>query len=153
MKKFFFRLERVLSLKRQLEKEASMRLQEADGWRQRALNEMNSKQRSKREFAGRFRARFEAGRFQAVSLENYRVYLERLGRDVARAEETLMRVTKIWEERRESLIRAKRAMKVLERLKDSQREMYEKGLIYKEQATADDVVAGRKVKRDVNVTL
>ncbi|HHY37740.1 MAG TPA: hypothetical protein GX507_02300 [Clostridia bacterium] len=149
MKKFFFRLERVLSLKRQLEKEASMRVREAEGWRQRALNEVDSKRRAQKEFSGLFFAHFEEGRFQVMGCESYRMYFERLAKDRAKAEETLMRITKMWEERRESLIRATKAMKVLERLRESQREMYEKGVMYKEQVAADDAVAGRKAKQDI----
>lgn len=149
MKKFSFRLERVLLLRRQLEREARVRVREANGWREKAAEEVELRRRAERDFAGQFRNCFDEGRFPTVRLESYRAYFERLGKDTTRAQETLSRVTKVWEERREGLIRATKAMKVLERLRDSQREMYEKGVMHKEQATADDVVAGRKAKQDL----
>jgi flagellar FliJ protein len=143
VRRFTFRLERVLSLKKQLEKDARIRTQEANGRRMEAVRKLQLREGVRREQTVSFRDGFINQSFTSSEVHTFKTYLDRLTEDVDRAREILDHATEVWQERKEDLIEANKATRILERLREDQRVAYLRELGRREQVSADDAVGAR----------
>jgi len=146
VRRFVFRFQRVLEMKRHVEKTKKDELAALMAQRLQDERKLFAVQGElldrQRELAGRAEAR-ETLR----DLAAWARYLRKLADDIRRIEEQLARWDQQIEAKREELVEAKRDVKVLEKLEETDRRAYDKALASWEQKLIDEVATGRHVRR------
>ncbi|MDR1177475.1 MAG: flagellar export protein FliJ [Spirochaetaceae bacterium] len=143
MKKFVFKLEKVLELRGHYEKEAKIELG-------RAIAVLSDIEREIEETA-RKRVEAAAGRFlpgrTGAEIFNTDLYIMRLDQLRDRLFEDAARAELVVTEKREKYIEASRERKTLDRLKEKRLAEYKKAQSDEEIKTLDDIANGSRARR------
>ena len=136
MKKFSFRLEKVLQLRKFKEEECKLALGQAIS----VLNMIEAK--IKETAVKRFHAannRF-ADTTQVIAWE---LYIKRLDHEATLLEEQAAKAELVVEEKRAEYLEASKDLKAIEKLKEKRKEEYKKEMFKYEISETDDITSGR----------
>ena len=139
MKRFFFNLEKILSLRKHREHETEIELGKAIG----VLSGIEQNIQYVAE------ERFRAGEsYSGISsmLRSYILYTDRLDRQKVKLMKEAAKAEQKVEEAREIYIEASRDRKVLDKVKEKREGEYRKFILAEETKTLDDQTAGRQRK-------
>lgn len=140
MKKFDFRLEKVMEFKQHKQKENERKLaavKQAINQQQNKLSEMNS-QRDKCQQA---MAEKNGPYLDVPEIQTYYLYLVRLTREIIQRMEQIWRLEEDAETKREILLKSAQEKKVLERLREKHYLSYRRELDKSEQKQLDEIAS------------
>lgn len=146
MKKFKFRLEKVLQFRRIVQDE-----------KKRELNIAMRLLREKEQDVENLEKAFLANRIQegkVISIEELSLkgaYAERLKNEIAQGRLDIMSLQDRVEEARKEYIEATKEVEVLEKLKEKKHEQYQEMIAHHEQKVLDELVTQRKQKRATTI--
>ena len=142
MKRFRFRLERLLSLRRHRETEWEQRLAEATGRVVTVQREIGDRVAEK---ARALRDQYQGG-IDVRRLLSTNEYMRRMDHEIEKEEALLVRFRREREALQEKYLEASRDRKVLERLKDRRAAEYAKLQRVEETKQLDDITSGRAAR-------
>ena len=139
MKKFKFRLEKLLDMKAEAERQRQMALAEANmkvGREEEALRLIQASHQAGRQGIETLRS---GGRFSPQEMDQRYRYLKKLEADMVIQRRRIKEAIKAADQCRVALLEAAKERKMLENLKGRQEEAYLGELTRKEQAMIDDL--------------
>lgn len=147
-KRFQFRLEQVLSLRKQVEEVRVRELAQAKGKLLEIQNMIQEHQNEESDFLGMY-GEFEKG--QAFTTDQVMAYCE-FKEWLLRREKEYRRREKEWgqevERRRQTAVKASRARQLLENLKERQKRTHAQEVLGEEQRFLDEITSIAYVRRD-----
>lgn len=147
MKRFRFRLERLLEIRAHRERQWLAKLAEASGHCLRLSREIDQKSDAAR---GAFLTEVKRGAELDLALLNYRDrYIERLGKEKRRLKQELDRRVQHREEVQKKYGEVSREKKILEKLKERRQAEYYAGARLEEFKVQDDLNSGQFARKSV----
>jgi len=143
MKKFKFRLEKVMDMRAEAERQRQMALAEArmkveaEEQRLQSLHETVTSEKNAIELLR------TGGAIKPREINAHYQYIRRLKLDIDHQRQNIFKAKQEQELRRQELLEAAKERKMLENLKDRQREAYMAEVNRKDQALIDDVAVTR----------
>jgi flagellar FliJ protein len=147
-KRFQFRLEQVLSLRRQVEEVRVRELSQAQGQLLKIEESIRAHAAEEQDFLGKYsdfekNGEFDAG--QVMAFCDYREWLLRQEKEYRRREREW---SKEVEKRRQEVVKASRARRLLENLKEKQLRTHSKEVLGEEQRFLDEISSIAFVRRN-----
>ncbi|GHT77421.1 hypothetical protein FACS1894130_01640 [Spirochaetia bacterium] len=146
MKRFNFTLEKVLSIRSHREQEAKIELGRAMGILADIENRLKGIAAERVEAAGN---RFSAAN-SAADILSYELYIKRLDADTERLLKEAAQAELLVNQARDVFIEASRDRKVLDKVKEKQREEYRKLCLAEETKVLDDISGGTAARQLVS---
>ncbi len=146
MAKFIYRLQTVLNIKKQLEKESKNQLAiqiRTLNDEQQKLSDINSKQNSCLNGI----AKVSTGNIQVDTLRQYNTYLSALKKQLSEQENNVNKASENVDIYREKLMNAAKEKKTLELLKEKKHQAFSYNEMKKEEKIVDEVLSFKYMKK------
>ena len=146
MKKFQFKLESVLKIRKQAEQEALIDLQEAESQLKKILDHIASLEKEilETETSLRSQAR-QALSAQEIAYHSSYIQLTRV--KIEKMQDNMLRAKNNVEEKRQIAVKAMQERKMIEKLKEKRYSQWEKEIVEKERSQLDEIGTMRHSKK------
>lgn len=139
MKKFRFRLQKVMEVKEEVEKQRMLELVEAKKCVSQEKEELERLQIRNRECWEKIEERKTEDRINPVEMNLYYCYLRKLGNEIDLQNNRVQDAENEMEKRRRILLDASKERKILEKLKERKYTAYRSEMLKMEQDFFDDI--------------
>jgi len=141
MKKFSFKLQKVIDVKESIEKQKMMELAEAEREVKIEKEKLQKLLTKKQRYIELFTEKKENGPINASDANQFLRYIDKLRKDIEKQKERIEIKIKEAERRRNDLIEIVKDKKILEKLRENKLVDYKKDVIKQEQNFLDEVGA------------
>ncbi|HLC25544.1 MAG TPA: flagellar export protein FliJ [bacterium] len=146
---FKFRLEPVLRVRKRTEEKLQQELAQCQMARKDALVCLADLENRKSRYRIELQARQEQG-VTVVEMDLYRAYLERVGTEIVKQQESVLELEGALEMKRLELVEASKKKKVLERLKEKYRHDYDYEEMREEIRILDEIARHNRLREQGN---